>query len=384
MQEQLSVIIPVYNVKPYISRCLDSILSQTYPANEIICIDDGSTDGSGEICDLYAEKYSHISVIHKEKKGVVSARKEGIRHATSSYITFADSDDWIEPEMYEYIMQIAREKTPDIVVTGSIRDYGEHQVNVLPNIPFGYYAGETLNHEIKEKMILTDSFFKYGIDGIQWNKLFRKDLATTYQMRVPDDLLFSNDMAFTYPCLLASNSIYVSDQCFYHYCMRDGSITGHKNGTDFEVIYKVMNHIRLEAEKHKNIVTNIDKQLDYLEKYLLLLRAPEKIIEWKDGFLYPFGKIGPCSNSIVYGAGRFGCRLIEYLEQQPDVNIVSWIDKAGKGEKIKSPSTLHIIEFDNILIAVLHADVANDIEQSLLKMDIPKQKILRVNIERHA
>lgn len=96
----LSIIVPVYNVEQYLPRCIDSILEQTFQNFELILVDDGSKDKSGEICDEFAKKDNRIIVIHQENKGVNTARNAGLDIATGSYITFVDSDDWIQPDSY--------------------------------------------------------------------------------------------------------------------------------------------------------------------------------------------------------------------------------------------------------------------------------------------
>ena len=101
MGKLISVIIPVYNVEPYLPKCLESVCNQTYDNLEIILIDDGSTDNSGQICDMWAERDSRIVVIHKENGGVSAARNDGLKRAKGELIGFVDSDDWVEPSMYK-------------------------------------------------------------------------------------------------------------------------------------------------------------------------------------------------------------------------------------------------------------------------------------------
>ena len=101
----ISIIVPVYNVEKYLSKCIDSIINQTYKNIEIILIDDGSTDSSGAICDKYALVDSRIHVLHIENSGVSNARNVGLNHATGDYIGFVDSDDYIEPNMYELLLE---------------------------------------------------------------------------------------------------------------------------------------------------------------------------------------------------------------------------------------------------------------------------------------
>ena len=110
----ISIIIPVYNVEQYLSRCIDSVINQTYKNLEIILIDDGSTDDSGEICDEYALKDNRIKVMHKQNGGVSSARNEGLDISKGNYIGFIDSDDFIEKDMYEFLYDLLTKNNCDI------------------------------------------------------------------------------------------------------------------------------------------------------------------------------------------------------------------------------------------------------------------------------
>ena len=111
---ELSIIVPVYKVEPYLRRCIDSILAQTFRDFELILIDDGSPDNCGAICDEYAAKDSRIIVIHQKNQGVSAARNAGLDIAKGTYLGFVDSDDWIEPEMYETMIATAKEKQVDV------------------------------------------------------------------------------------------------------------------------------------------------------------------------------------------------------------------------------------------------------------------------------
>ena len=116
----ISVIVPVYNVEQYLPKCIDSILAQTYENLEIILVEDGTKDSSGVICDEYAAKDARIRVIHKENGGLSSARNAGMEIARGEYFGFVDSDDWIEPEMYENLMALAQKYDADVFVKGYI------------------------------------------------------------------------------------------------------------------------------------------------------------------------------------------------------------------------------------------------------------------------
>ena len=115
MKDVISVIVPVYNVSAYLPECLDSILSQDYDKLEVILIDDGSTDDSGAVCDAYAQRDGRIRVIHQKNGGAAAAKNAGLRAAAGEYLSFADSDDFLEPGAYAYMMSLLKENGADIV-----------------------------------------------------------------------------------------------------------------------------------------------------------------------------------------------------------------------------------------------------------------------------
>ena len=116
MRNELTVVIPVYNVEKYLSKCIESILNQTLPVDEIILVDDGSKDRSGEIADEYAAKYNNIKVIHQENGGLSAARNTGIDAATKEYIAFVDSDDYIDSVMYENLINKLQQYSSNISI----------------------------------------------------------------------------------------------------------------------------------------------------------------------------------------------------------------------------------------------------------------------------
>lgn len=176
--KKISVIVPVYNVEPYLERCIDSILSQTRLPDEIICVDDGSTDGSGDILNHYADRFDIIKVIHKANGGLVSARKAGLAKASGDYATYVDSDDWIEPNMYEEMMHAAEETNADIITSDCIHDYGSHQTIEREKVDSGYYDGKKVE-DILNKLIDVDSFFSRTITVHLYNKLFERNLLNS-------------------------------------------------------------------------------------------------------------------------------------------------------------------------------------------------------------
>ena len=131
----VSIIVPVYNTAQYLKRCINSIINQTYKNLEIICVNDGSTDGSELILDEFAAKDSRIRIIHKQNNGESSARNFGLKIMTGQYIGFVDCDDWIEADMYERLVSVAVEKDVDIVASSWFKDTDDESVKIVNQLP---------------------------------------------------------------------------------------------------------------------------------------------------------------------------------------------------------------------------------------------------------
>ncbi|MBQ7544624.1 MAG: glycosyltransferase family 2 protein [Synergistaceae bacterium] len=211
----ISVIVPVYNVEAYLSRCLDSILAQTYTNLEIILIDDGSTDNSGRICDEYAGKDSRIRVIHQENQGLAEVRNIGVREAKGEYIQFVDSDDWIDAETIETCHRMSKEYGADIVRFGGVREFEDgHQKHNLGR------EHEPLVMPVREALSLY--FFDDYVGTSSCTKLFKAGLfegVTFPKGRVSEDTY-----ALCKVIARAEKFLVISNE-FYHYFTRNGSLS---------------------------------------------------------------------------------------------------------------------------------------------------------------
>ncbi len=214
----ISIIIPVYNTESYLRKCLDSIVNQTYRELEIIIIDDGSTDGSGEICDEYKMSDSRIRVFHTENRGLSCARNLGLDEAKGEWIGFVDSDDWIETDMYEALLNRAVETEADVVECGVIQEY--------PN------RVETWKRE-KRLMKHADAFKALLCEDLSdavWNKLYRSDCFK--DIRFPGERVYE-EIATTYRVFDAVDSISTIEANEYHYRQRERSLTNVHNMSNF-------------------------------------------------------------------------------------------------------------------------------------------------------
>lgn len=225
--DKISIIIPVYNVEPYIEKCLDSILKQTYKNLEIICINDGSTDGSGRICDVYVQKDERIRVFHKENEGVGSARNIGLEHFTGKYIAFVDPDDWIEPQMYEVLYSLVKSQEVSIGVVNYYKDTID-STQAMCN-QWAISSGVIDSHDILLYAFNRDHYMGFG--AYLWNKLFVADIITAngkklafnHELEVGEDIVF-----FANVVLRGATAKYVNTS-LYHYLQRPTSLFHSKN-----------------------------------------------------------------------------------------------------------------------------------------------------------
>lgn len=211
MQDVISVIVPVYNVAPYLSECLDSILSQDYEKLEVILIDDGSTDDSGKICDAYARQDSRIRVIHQRNGGAAAAKNAGLRAATGEYLSFVDSDDFLEPRAYGYMLSLLKENGADVAVFAFrdvYRNRREEQIlrpgrTVLPG---------------------SEYLLRFTTDwsaALLWNKLYKRDL---FQGVFFEEGHKIDDEFFTYQGMMNANRVLCDDRVIYNYRKRLSSV----------------------------------------------------------------------------------------------------------------------------------------------------------------
>ncbi len=217
-----SVIVPIYNVKKYLVRCLDSIVAQTCRDFEAILVDDGSTDGCAGICDDYALRDTRFRVIHKPNGGLISARIAGIQQAKGDYIAWIDGDDWAKPEMLQFVCDKLKEYagTPlDMVCFAGVNVYADHMGATLNAVPEGYYDRARLEKEIFPNL-LSDrrNGFRVGerIFAHAWDKICRREIEAENYVREQRITLFE-DVPFMYECLLNCSRVYICNEQLYMY-----------------------------------------------------------------------------------------------------------------------------------------------------------------------
>ena len=211
----ISVIVPVFNVEQYLNRCLESIVNQTYTNLEIILVDDGSTDKSGEICDYWKDTDQRIKVIHKENGGLSDARNVGMNMASGEYIGFIDSDDYIAPEMYDRLLKAIIQNDSDIAVC-SVEMVWENQ-NL--KTPYTSKINDILDNKEAIEELIKENKLKLPV----WNRLYKSCIAKKFDFPYGK---FHEDILWSYQVFGSAERVSIIDYTGYYYMQRDNSIMG--------------------------------------------------------------------------------------------------------------------------------------------------------------
>lgn len=232
---KVSIVVPMYNVEEYLDRCIESLLNQTYKDIEIICVDDGSPDKSGEIAEGYAEKDSRLKVVHKENAGLGYARNTGIENSTGKYVVFIDSDDYISGNLVEELVNAAEKQGADTVIAGHSRVKGD-SITEIPNPIAGKtFKGKDILSEVLYKMVGPLGDGSDSINMAAWRVLYSLDIIREYNLRYPSEREFiSEDIIFDLKYYRYSKVVSGIKNCGYMYCMNPGSLTERYNAERFE------------------------------------------------------------------------------------------------------------------------------------------------------
>lgn len=251
MNKLVSIIIPVYNVAPYLNKCLDSLIKQTYKEIEIILVNDGSTDNSYEICKSYADLYKKIKLFQKINGGAASARNLALDKATGDYICFVDSDDYVELDYVYRLVEELEKNNADVAICSYAN---------LDKIKFTKY-----DYEIKEKIFSDEEYIENFLtdwtSALIWNKIFKKEVIGDLRFPVGHKI---DDEFFTYQCVMNCKKIYFFNESLYVYRLRKSSIM---NDSNKETILK--DRLQYLTERYDNVVIRYPNlKTKYLENLM--------------------------------------------------------------------------------------------------------------------
>lgn len=377
----LSVIVTVYNIKEYLDRCIESICNQTYKDLEIIIVDDGSTDGSSEICDCYAQKDKRIKVVHKENGGQVSARKLGAKTATGKYVISVDGDDWIERERFQNLVEKGLNDSPDMVhMEGHYKEYEDKSVLVASS-GFEYmYDEQKIQEDLMELFVGKNIFLERKMGFSHWQWCVKRDIYYSNLNRINEKIRRIEDMITIFSCILDSKRIVCINEYGYHYVQREGSINGRRsnwNENHANIYYSQMKEILNRHTVNEKII-NVALQYMY---HNVFLTNYKKLYCYYTDYLFPYSPVKNGSKIIVYGAGNIGVEMINAIDTNNRYKVVAWVDKQKKynprsDHEIEDISVIQQRKFDYIVIAILVADISLAVKKDLIERGVPEEKII--------
>lgn len=283
MNPKVSIIVPVYKAESFLSRCVDSILNQEYHDFELLLVDDGSPDSSGDICDTYAANDSRVQVIHQPNSGVSAARNHAIDEAHGTYLQFLDSDDWITPDATKLLVRAAEDFQADLIIADFYRVVGE-RVSHKGDID----EDEVLSREtFAEHMMENPADYYYGVI---WNKLYRKDLIDQYHLRMNPDISWCEDFMFNLEYIRHANRFYALKTPIYYYVKTKGSLVT-QGASISNTIKMKLSVFEYYNNFYKNILDEEEYERNRLQVYRFFIDAA------KDGAVPP---------TILPGATRLG------------------------------------------------------------------------------
>lgn len=388
---KISIVVPIYNVADYLKNCIESITKQSYKNIEIILVDDGSTDDSPEICDFYAGVDSRIYVIHKKNGGVTSARKAGTEEATGDYILGVDGDDWIEEDRIRdlVIRGIMPAKADMIYMAGCIKEDGEHSQTIYGDVKENtYYGGDIEKQLFPLYCGIGEELFNLKIAFSMYTWAIKSELLRE-KMRLLDNriLVGEDDLGIGF-CLLSAKCVTLINQNGYHYIQRNTSLM--HLSKEYGVNYMESTNILYHQLKQylKNCNTYYQETRQFFLNGVVLRNAMhmhyDMFLRKQTEYLYPFPKVKKGCRIVVYGAGVMGYALMKYVVNSKEYQVTLWVDKnvgrrALPEYKITPVETIAQAEYDYIVIAVLHADVSDEIKNTLINMGIQEHKIARID-----
>lgn len=373
---EISVIVPVYNVEPYIGQCLDSILSQSFTDFELIVVDDGSTDASGKIVDAYAKSDSRVHAIHQENRGLVAARQTAIRKAAGRFIAYVDSDDWLEADALATLQEAMQDS--DLAIAAHYENFFGISRYVSAGIEPGQYERQEIESEIMPRLFTDSIRESWQIFPYVWGKLFLREKLLSLQMQVPPAVTVGEDAAVTWPYICRSNKISVVKDAVYHYRQRPGSMTdslqhGRRLLQSTRVLYEYLRTMEMHSyAKNKLSVCLLDNIL-----------LPSSYLIWPEtvgnGRIFLYGRIPQASRLVIYGAGKLGCAL-KWKAEAAGYQVCAWLDRDAAfyrawQRNVQPPEYIKSLKFDYVLVAVLSQAVQDLIRQRLMELGVEDEKI---------
>lgn len=278
--ELITVVIPVFNVLPYLEQCVSSVRNQSYAQLEIVLVDDGSTDKSGELCDQYAGEDPRIRVIHQENQGLGAARNAGLQQAKGDLILFVDGDDWIQPNMAEELYQILITHRAQIAVCDA--DVVAEDGRLLKRMESALPPREPINLESMPQLMF--------VPHVAWNKLYRKELFLERDCLYPSREWYEDFRVTTKLYTKAQRVVYLN-RSLYCYRLRSGSIQNNRNLSRKREKMEAMDDI-IRYYKNKGLYDTYRNELEFLAVWNIYYAPCVDLIrrDWRHPLIQQFSR----------------------------------------------------------------------------------------------
>lgn len=273
MEPKVSIIVPVYNAEKVLARCVDSILNQEFRDFELILMDDGSRDRSGEICDGYARADARVVVVHKENTGVSDTRNQAIARARGTFLQFVDSDDWLTADATKLMVRAAEETGCDLVIADFYRVVGE-MVSRKGDID----ADQVIGREAFVGFMMENPADYYY--GVLWNKLYRREIVEAHGIRMDAKISWCEDFLFNLEYVRYATTFYALRTPVYYYVKTKGSLVNQKISLSRTVEMKLA-MFECYNDFFKHVLDEEAYERKRLQVYHFLVDAA------KDGFVFP-------------------------------------------------------------------------------------------------
>lgn len=265
MRPMVSIVVPIYNAENYLRRCVDSILNQEYTDFELLLVNDGSTDASGDICEEYGDQDPRVIVIQKENTGVSDSRNRALDRARGKYLQFLDSDDWITPDATRLFVRAAEEYGCDMVISDFYRVVGE-RLSTKGDIE---EEGVLTREEFAAHMMENPADFYYGV---LWNKLYRRNIVEEHNLRMDTDINWCEDFMFNLEYIRYAKVFYALHAPIYYYVKRKGSLAS--QGINISKTVKMkLNVFEYYNNFYKHVLEEEDYEKNRLQVYRFFIDA---------------------------------------------------------------------------------------------------------------
>lgn len=256
----ISVIMPVYQCKRYLRQAINSVLKQTYSNYELILVDDGSNDGSSQICDEYVKQYEKVYCIHKANKGVSHSRNSGMQMAQGELIIFVDSDDYIAANLFEEAVRVFSDYSTDMYLFG-FEKFGYSEGKMIPKMPKGNYCMKQFRNHLLE-------LYSNNVLHAIGNKIYRMDIIRTNRLSFVENWNYYEDIFFSLSYIQKCQSIFVGDQVLYSYRInKTGSLSKKFSLNNIEAInatyIKLSKMIKLNISNRKIFYQYYFRNIEY-------------------------------------------------------------------------------------------------------------------------